>query len=398
MFAEFFSHPRVMALEIVPVESPRDVRRFIDVTWHVYDQRRYPQWVPPLRIAVRDVLNEQKHPFYAHAARALWIARRDGRPVGRIAAIENRAHNAFYKDRVGFFGFFEAQNDPDAARALFDTAGSWLARRGFDTMRGPMNPSTNYECGLLVDGFEHHPVLMTTWNPAYYPDLLDGAGFTKAKDLLGWWYPAMKLDYQIAEGYARQAARAKGMKNVTFREIDTKNFAREIAAAWDVYNAAWEANWGFIPMSRAEFDLLGKDLKLILDPHFALAVEVDGTPAGLAIALPDFHEIFKRIPNGRLLPTGIFKLLTGGKHIHVLRVMVLGVKPQYRTRSIFPLILDELMRRGRQYGIVGAEASWVLEDNSLMNRPMEAMGAEPYRRWRIYDRPLGGAQRAREVA
>jgi len=383
-----------MPLEIVPVETARDLRRFIDVPWHVYDPQQHPQWVPPLRIAVRDTLDDRKHPFYQQAARALWIARRDGKPVGRIAAIENRAHNEHYSDKVGFFGFFDAKNDPEAARALFDAAEQWLKDRGLTAMRGPMNPSTNYECGLLVDGYEQHPMLMTTWNPAYYAELLEGAGFGGVKDLLAWWYPAKEIDYALPEVYGRHAERARKEKGITFREIDLKQFDREIAIAWDVYNAAWENNWGFIPMSRDEFEHLGKDLKQIIDPHFAVVAEVNGEPAGLAIAIPDYHEIFKRIPNGRLLPTGIFKLLTGAKRLHTARVMVLGVKKAHRTRSIFALFLDEWMRRGRQYGITGAECSWVLEDNLLMNRPLEAMGCRPYRRWRIYERPLGGASRA----
>jgi GNAT superfamily N-acetyltransferase len=376
-----------MPLEIVPVETARDLRRFIDVPWHVYDTTRHPEWVPPLRIAVRDTLDERKHPFYETGARALWIARRDGRPVGRIAAIENRAHNAYYGDRVGFFGFFEVKEDAEAAQALFDVAAEWLRARGLDAMRGPMNPSTNYECGLLVDGFKEHPMLMTTWNPRYYAPLLENAGFAGVKDLLGWFVPTMELP----EVYGRHAARARTQKGITFRDIDPKHFAKEIAVAWDVYNAAWEDNWGFIPMSRKEFDHLGKDLKQIVDPRYAFAAEVNGEPAGIAIAIPDYHEIFKRIKNGRLLPTGIFKLLTGAKKLNTVRVMVLGVKREHRTRGIFPLFLDEFMRRARTYGLVGGEASWVLEDNLLMNRPLEAIGARPYRRWRIYERPLGGA-------
>jgi hypothetical protein len=379
-----------MPLEIVPVETARDLRRFIDVTWHVYDPQQYPQWVPPLRLAVRDTLDDRKHPFYKQGARALFIARRDGRPVGRIAAIENRAHNAFYGDRVGFFGFFEAKEDPEAAAALFDTAAGWLRGRGLTAMRGPMSPSMNYECGLLVDGFEYHPMLMTTWNPSYYATLVEDAGFGGVKDLVGWWYPAKEIDYALPEGYARQAERARAKREITFRDLDPKQFDRDAALAWDVYNSAWEPNWGFVPMPREEFAHLAKDLKQIVDPRFAFAAEVNGVPAGIAIAVPDYHEIFKRIPDGRLLPTGIFKLLTGAKRLRTARVLVLGVKKEFRTRSIFALFLDEFMRRGRQYGMTGAEASWVLEDNVLLNRPLESIGARPYRRWRIYERPLGG--------
>lgn len=384
-----------MALQIVPVETARELRRFIDVPWHVYDASRHPEWVPPLRIAVRDMLDDRKHPFYQQAARALWIAERDGKPVGRIAAIENRAHNAFYTDRVGFFGFFEVKEDPEAARALLDTAAAWLRGRGLEAMRGPMNPSTNYECGLLVDGFEHHPPIMTTWNPPYYASLLEDAGFAKAQDLLGWWVPAEENGYRLPEVYGRVAARARKREDVTFRDIDPKNFAPEVQVAWDVYNAAWEENWGFVPMPRAEFEHLGKELKQIVDPRWAFAAIVNGEPAGIAIAIPDYHQIFKRIPNGRLLPTGIFKLLLGAKKLNTTRVMVLGVKRQHRTSGIFALFLDEFFRRARTYGLKGGEASWILEDNVLMNRPLEAIGARPYRRWRIYERPLGGAAESR---
>ena len=378
-----------MPLEIVPVETARDLRRFIDVPWHVYDPRQHPQWVPPLRIAVRDTLDDRKHPFYQHGARALFLALRDGKLVGRIAAIENRAHNAYYHDRTGFFGFFEVRDDQEAASALFDAAESWLRGRGLTSMRGPFSPSIDYDCGVLVDGYEHHPVLMTMWNPPYYDCLLQRAGFAGVKDLLGWWFDGAGTDYQLPPVYARHAERARNKANVTFRDLDPKAFDREIALCWDVYNSAWEENWGFIPMSRAEFDHMGKDLKQIVDPHIAFAAEVNGEPAGIAIALPDFNQIFKRIPNGRLFPTGIFKLLLGAKKIRTTRIFVLGVKKEFRAAGIFALFLDEFMRRGRKYGFTGGEASWVLEDNVLLNRPLESIGARPYRRWRIYERLLG---------
>jgi len=338
---------------------------------------------------VRDTLDDRKHPFYQQGARALFIARRDGKPVGRIAAIENRAHNAYYGDRTGFFGFFEAKDDQEAATALFDRAAEWLRARGLTSMRGPFNPSINYECGVLVGGYEHHPMLMTIWNPPYYDCLLKRAGFKGVKELLGWWFPATELDYKLPEGYARHAERAREKTNVVFRDLEPKQFARDIKVCWDVYNSAWEENWGFVPMSKPEFDHLGKDLKQIVDPHFAFAAEVDGEPAGIAIAVPDYNEIFKRIPSGRLFPTGIFKLLTGAKRLHTARIIVLGVKKEHRTRGIFALFLDEFMRRGKKYGMTGGEASWVLEDNILMSRPLESIGARPYRRWRIYERPLG---------
>jgi GNAT superfamily N-acetyltransferase len=235
---------------------------------------------------------------------------------------------------------------------------------------------------------------MTLWNPPYYECLHERAGFTGVKDLLGWWFPAKELNWELPAAYARHAERARAKQEITFRDMNPKDFDREAGLAWEVYNEAWEDNWGFVPFSRKEFDYLCKDLKQIVDPHFAFAAEVNGEPAGIALALPDYHEIFKRIPNGRLLPTGIFKLLTGAKKLHTARVFALGVKKEHRTRGIFALFLDEFMRRGRTYGMTGAEASWILDDNVLMNRPLESIGARPYRRWRIYERPLGGASSA----
>lgn len=379
-----------MSLQIVPADSASLVRRFIDVPWRVLG-KGHPRWVPPLRIAVRDALDVRKNPFYENADRQLFIAMRDGFPVGRIAAIENRAHNRFHDDRVGFFGFFDVADDPEAARALFDAASQWLAARGLTSIRGPMNPSTNHECGLLVDGYDEHPMFMTTWNPPYYARLLEEAGFAGVQDLLGWHLPVGTPGYALPAGYLRLAERARKElgDRLSFRDLEAKNVQQEVDGLWDIYNSAWERNWGFVPMTRRDFEHLAKDLKQLVDPRFAVVAEVDGEPAGFGLALLDYHEIFRKIGNGRLLPTGIFKLITGAKRLRTLRMMALGVKPEHRTRGVFPLIVHELVRRALEGGMTGAEASWVLADNVRMNRPLEAMGATAYRRWRIYERPIG---------
>ena len=380
-----------MSLVVLPVTSARDLRRFVDVPWQLFDAKRHPQWVPPLRIALRDAL-DRRHPFWRAADRELFLALRAGRVVGRVAAIENRAHNAFHQDRLGFFGFFEAADDPEAVAALLDAAGDWLAARGLTAMQGPMNPSTNYECGLLVDGFEHHPTFMTGWNPPYYGAHVERAGMRPVKDLLGWWFSRETAagEFRLPRAYEAHAARALEQTRLTFRDVEPQHLEREIALCWDVYNAAWEPNWGFVPMTREEFAHLAKDLKMLLDPRFAFVAEIDGRPAGFSLAVPDYHVLFKRIGTGRLLPTGIFTLLTGKRSLHTLRVMALGVRREHRTRGIFALFTNEIVRRGLAAGITGAEASWVLEDNGLMNRPLAAMGATPYRRWRLYERALVG--------
>lgn len=377
-----------MALDIVPVRGRRALRQFIDLPWRIYDAKVYPRWVPPLRVMVSDALDTKKNPFYRKADRELFLAIRDGRVVGRIAAIENRAHNEFHGDRVGFFGFFEAFADQEATDALFAAARDWLAARGLDTMRGPMSPSTNAECGLLVDGFDEHPMFMTPWNPPYYIGLFERAGLVPAKELLGYLFPfgpdGIHADERVKEHARRAAADAK----LTFRHIDMRQYAAELDRAWDIYNAAWERNWGFVPMTHEEFVHMAKDLKPLIRPDWGLVAEIDGKPAGFFLAIPDYNEIFKRIGNGRLLPTGIFKLLTGKMKLHNGRVLLLGVKPEYRTRSLVAVLLNEILERGYQTGVRFGEASWVLEDNIAMRRPLERLGAKVYRRWRVYDKPV----------
>lgn len=365
------------------------MRRFIDLPWQIYNPVDHPQWVPPLRIAVRDALDRKANPFYRDADRQLFLALQGGRPVGRIAAIENRAHNTFHNDRVGFFGFFECRDDPDAAHALFAAAERWLGSRGLDTMRGPMNPSTNHECGMLVRGYRWHPMIMTTWNPRYYPTLVESAGFSKAKDLLAYFFPMQgEGAFELPERVRFHAERALRGKTLTFRDINFKEFEKEVERCWEIYNSAWESNWGFFPMSKESFLHEAKVLKYVLLPQFTFMADVDGEPAGFMIIVPDFHHAYKAVGNGRLLPTGLFKLLAAKRKLRTGRIMILGAKAEYRSRGIFALFANEMFRRGKAFDAVGAEASWILEDNDRLNRPLQALGAKEYRRWRIYDRPI----------
>jgi hypothetical protein len=382
--------------EIIPVATRRDLRRFVGFPWRLYTEREHPNWVPPLRMAVYDVLDQRKNPFYREAERALFLAVREGEVVGRIAAIENRAHNRFHDDRVGFWGFFECIDDQEVADALFSAAERWLAARGLDTMRGPMNPSTNYECGLLVAGFEHRPTFMTAWNPAYYGRLCEQAGLVKAKDLLGFWFDGETTDYALPEFVARQADRALTDGRLTFRDIVPAHFDAEVAALWGIYNDAWERNWGFVPMSEQEFLHMAKDMKALLDPRFAFVAELEGKPVGFMLALPDYNQVLLRNRSGRLFPFGLPLLLWGKRRIRDMRVMALGVKLSARSRSILALFTREIMQRGKLYGKNGAEASWLLEDNQLIVKPMRAMGARERMRWRVYEgsvRPSGGNER-----
>ncbi len=385
-----------MPLEIVTATSRRDLSRFIDVPFHLYNQKDHPQWIPPLRLTVQDALDRKK-PFYRDADRELFLAVRDGHVVGRIAAIENRAHNRYHNDRVGFWGFLETIDDQDVANALMRAAGAWLAARGLDVMRGPVMPSTNYDCGLLIDGFEHEPTFMTPWNPPSYERLVEGAGNTRVKDLVAYFIPMADGSYQLPPAFEAFAARAQSRSELTFRDLDLKRWDHELELCWDVYNSAWEENWGFVPMTKDEFIVMAKDLKPLLIPEFAFMAEVKGKPAGFMLIVPDFNQVLKSIRNGRLFPLGAIKLLLGKSKLRSGRVMALGIKREFRTRSIFPLFVHESFRRGKAYGATGAEASWILEDNELLLGPLKAAGLKEYRRWRIYDRPTANRDPAGQL-
>lgn len=358
---------------------------FVDVLWQIYKPLNHPQWVPPLRLAVIENLDTKNNPFYKRATIQLWIAYKDGKTVGRIAAIENKGHNEFYNDKTGFYGFFECIEDQEVANVLFDTAEKWLKGRGLTSMMGPMNPSTNHECGLLIRGQSQHPTLMTTWNPKYYEALHDNARLTKAKDLVAYIIMNNK-GAELPAKVVRYVERIKGSSRITFRDFNLKDFKGEVDRCFEIYNSAWEKNWGFFPMTKEEFAFMAKDMKMIVDPRMAFMAEVDGKPAGFMLAVPDINYIQKRIPDGKLLPTGIFKLLLGKKMVNFVRIITLGVKPEYRGSGIFALFTYEAFERAKKYGYVGGEASWILEDNVAMNKPWQDLGAPQYRLWRIYER------------
>jgi hypothetical protein len=379
----------VTPVRIVDVATTRDFRRFVDFPFRLY-AREHPQWVPPLRASVLDALDTKNNPFYANADRALFLVVRGDDVVGRIAAVENRAHNAFHEDKVGFWGFFECRNDPDAASALFAAAGQWLAARGLETMRGPMNPSTNYECGLLVDGFENRPTFMTAWNPPYYDALCTGAGFSKAKDLLGLWFGVDAPSFEIPPFLVRQTERALSRGRVTFRDVQPSKFDREVAICWDIYNNAWERNWGFIPMSETEFRHMAKDMRFLVSGGLSFIASIDGAPAGFMFAVPDYNEPLSRNPNGSLFPLGLLRMLWFKPRARRYRVLALGVKSAFRSRSLLAVFTSEIMRRGVQIRAEGAEASWLLEDNTLIVKPMRAAGAVDRMRWRIYEGAIRG--------
>ena len=372
------------SLEIVPADSGRARRRFIDVPYRLHGHD--PNFVPPLRRERRDLFDTRRHPFFRHAEAAFFLAQRDGRPVGRIEAIVNHAHNRFHDDRVGFFGAFESESDQSVSDALLSCAARWLRRRGMQVMRGPVTHSTNEECGLLVDGFEEPPMIGMPYNPPYYVGLLEGFGLAKAKDLYAW---EVLAGQTIPDKIQRVADIVRKSTNVVIRLVNFGDYTSEIRRAMSVYNASWIRNWGFVPLTEAEFVHAAEQIRPLLEhfPEGALLAEVDGRTIGFCLAVVDANQALARVRNGRLFPFGFWTLYRGLKRVDQARVMALGVRPEFRHSGIDALIYLELLSRGQRLGFRRAEISWTLEDNRAMNRAIR-LGGRHHKTYRLYDAPL----------
>lgn len=303
--------------------------------------------------------------------------------VGRIAAIKNDEHQRIHDDRVGFYGFFESVDDQAVADALFDAAATWLRPQGFDTMRGPMNPSINDECGLLVEGFDTPPVILMTHNPRYYVRLHERAGFTKAKDLLAF----AGSGYTPPERIVRAATLLAQRQGITLRAVELKRFDEEVELVKRLFNRAWEKNWGFVPMTEAELEHLAKQLKPIIVPDLVCFAEAKGEQIGFAVAIPDLNVALKHNPSGRMFP-GILKVLWHARKISRLRVPLLGTVKEYRNRGVDALLYHWIWTKGNALGYHWAEGGWILEDNAAMVNAADRLGFRPYKTYRIYDRPL----------
>jgi GNAT superfamily N-acetyltransferase len=369
-------------VEVVAVDNRKALKQFIELPFSLH--RDDPHWAPPLRVAVKELLDREKHPFYRDAEAEFFLARQGENVVGRVAAIVDKAHNRFHGENAGFFGFFECVNDPVVASTLLRQARQWVLARGAQFLRGPVNPSTNYECGLLVDGFDSDPMVMMTYNPPYYAALIEQAGLRKAKDLLAYSHDARNIDSPKINRIADRVSRTSG---VTIRPINMKDFEAEVARVWEVYGAAtgaWARNWGFVPMSQAEFAVMGKEMKMIVKPELVLIGEAAGKVVGFALALPDVNQALKHA-RGNLLPTGLLKILYYQRLIKSVRVLALGVVEEYRASGLAAGFYATLVRNARKLGYEACEMSWILEDNVLMNRSLEVMGAKRYKTYRIYE-------------
>lgn len=370
-------------VQVTPVRGWRDLRGFLKLSWRIYQDD--PAWVPPLLFDLKKLLNPRKHPFHQHAEVQYFLARRGQEVVGRIAAIINHQYVQFHEEATGFFGFFESVNDEEVAAELLAAAERWVAERGMAGMRGPMNFSTNEECGLLVEGFQYPPAVMMPYNPPYYIQLLEAAGYVKAKDLLAY---LIADPTKTPERLARGVARLQRGQNITIRPINLRRFREDLEIIRGIYHSAWEHNWGFVPMTKAEFDDTAQQLRRVANPNLCLIAEVEGEPVGFALALPDYNQALRYI-NGRLLPFGLLKLLWYRRKIDAARVLTLGLKPGFRRLGIDALLYFRLWQETPKNGYSAwVECSWILEDNWEMRRGLERMGARIYKTYRIYEKAL----------
>ena len=373
------------AVDIVEVNSASLLRKFVAYPNSLYgDDSNY---VAPLTAERLEFFNVDKNPFFRSARAKLFLAMRGGQVAGRIATCVNFNHNAFHCEQVGFFGFFDCPDDQDIASILLKTAMITLKREGMERMRGPMNFSTNHECGFLVEGFNFPPVVMMPYNPPYIPQLAERFGLKKVMDLL-----AYRLTDQdpIPQRLLTLAERIRQRARITLRSLNLSNFDDEARIIRTIYEQAWERNWGFVPMTEDEFFYMARQMRRIVDPDLVVIAEHDGRPVAFALALPDINQALIHM-KGKLLPTGLLKLLWHTKirnKIDGCRILMLGILPQFRKRGIDSMLYVATYQRGVARGYRWAELSWILETNELMRRGVEELGARPYKRYRIVEMPL----------
>lgn len=372
-------------LRVREVRTSRDLRAFVDIPWRIH--AREPNWIAPPRASIAAALDPRKHPFHRHSTVSCFLAERAGRPVGRIAAIVNARHNAFHDERTGFFGLFECEDDSAAAAGLIETAAERLEAAGLTRMRGPMSFSTNEEIqapGVLVDGFDKPPMIAMPYNPRRYAVLLEGAGLRKCIDLLAYCLDEARPSERLRRA-ADVSARRRGAGRVGLRPLNLSRLDEEIGAIKSIYDSAWNANWGFVPMTDAEFAHAAKAFRAVIDRDLCVIAEADGEPVGFLLAVPDLNQALRHLPDGRLLPFGFLKVLHHRRRIDAFRILTLGVKRGYRKQGIDTLLYLRTWEAAASKGYKRAEASWILEDNRDMRNALEKMGARLEKRYRVYE-------------
>jgi len=372
----------------VPLSNRKLVDRFIRVQWYIHREvAKSEHWVPPLMMDRRDYLNTKKNPFFSHADAAFWIARKNGRDIGRIAAVHDRDWEKHHGDKVGYFGMFDCPDDPAIAQLLLNRATSWCEAQGRDQVIGPLDLSTNAMAGCLIDGFDSDPNMQMPYNPPYYAALIEGAGFSKARDLWQW---SLDPRQDIPAKVERIADKIRKRSKITVRPMNLRDWDDEVTRVLEVYNDAWDDNWGFVPVSDAEFRHIAADLKLVIEPSLALMAEVDGQPVAFSITVQNIQPILKKI-DGSLFPFGVFRLLWDfkvRKKIDSGRLVVLGIKGGYRRRGIDSILFVETQRAARRLGWKSGEIGWTLDDNDMVNRAIEAMDGQKIKTYRVYGKEL----------
>jgi hypothetical protein len=369
-------------LKVIEATTCRDIGRFIDLPFSLY--RNNPYYVPQLRKELKDQFSP-RNPFFKHAHVRYYIAEENGRTRGRVASIINHRHHAFQHEDAGFFGFFESENDNDIAGALLDAVSADLKTEGMKLMRGPMNFSTNEECGFLMEGYDERPILMTPYNPPYYHALMEACGMVKSKDLYAFIY---EMEQTLPEKILRVAAIAE-KRGITVRPVDKSRFHDEMLVFKDVYNNAWGKNWGFIPLTDEEASYHGERLRQIVVPELTIVAEDKGSPVGFLGMVPDFNVVLKKM-NGRMNPLSIMKGLYYSRTITDLRLLLLGIKEEYRNKGVDALMFragfEGIRKKGNRYRRV--EFSWILEDNIPVQRLVEMIGGRLYKKYRIYEKTI----------
>ncbi|MDO4551117.1 MAG: N-acetyltransferase [Planctomycetia bacterium] len=368
-------------LIVTAVQSRKDRKDFLKLPWTIYEGD--PNWIPPLLVSHLGLIGFKKDAYYIRNKIQTFIARRGGKTVGRIAAILNQGHLDLYHDNRGFFGFFECFEDQEAANALFNAARVWLASHNIYNIRGPMNPSVNHELGTLIDGFQHRPMFMMTYNKPYYGQLIENYGFQKTQDMYAY-TGYIEMLPNIMKRYRNFAQQIKERFHIRTRPLDTKNLEKDIRLFLDIYNHSISNTWGYVPMSQEELDQEAAGLKLLIVRELVVAAEIDGKTVGAIICLPDFNPRIKAI-HGRIFPFGWTKLLWNKHAIQDIRVISVNVLPEYQMMGIPLVMLSDFVPLAQKWGIKKAEFSWVLESNSYSRGSLEKAGTIQEKTYRIYD-------------
>ncbi len=374
-------------MNILELSGSTGLRRFVAAPWSILDADAHPAWIPPLRMSVRSILDPKTNPLFRSAERALFLAEEDGRPVGRVAAVLNRQAAAVGRD-PGFVGFFESVDDQEVATTLLSTAEAWLKERGSALVTGPVSPSTNYEGGVLVEGFEHPQTFMTPWNPPYYAELFGAAGYEKGADLLAWHLALDRVDADMRQRLDRVRERVRAKLDLTVGPIDFRHFDSVMHGCWEVYGECWKQQWGYVPLSFEEWLFIAHELKPLMVPEESLAVYHEGEIVAFGLFLPDYGRAMAADRSGRLLPLNWLRLLRARRRSNWSRVMLVGVLPRFRRMGGLSLLLGEAFSKAADLGAHHVEASWVLEDNDDLNPVLRGMGGEVYRVWRVFQKRL----------